>query len=58
MHYRDNKSTDFVDIKFGNIPLNRVTYTTFLGIWIDDMLNWKKHCEIVQKKITKWIICT
>ena len=27
-------------------------HTKFLGSWLDDKLNWKKHCENVQAKLS------
>ena len=35
-------------IKIHNNKITRVSETKFLGVWIDEKLNWKKHVECVK----------
>ncbi len=32
-----------LDIKIHNDKITRVSETKFLGVWIDEKLNWKRH---------------
>ena len=38
-----------LDIKVNDILIDRVQYTKFLGVQIDDKLGWKPHIEYVRK---------
>ena len=40
-----------VDIKFGNTPLQQVKSIKFLGVIIDEKLNWAKHTQHVVCKV-------
>jgi len=42
-----------VKIAINNTPINQVTHTCFLGVTIDDKLTWKKHIDLICKKIYK-----
>ena len=50
-----NKKKDVheLSIKINNKPLEKCTSYKYLGIFIDDKLNWKKHIEYVCKKVSK-----
>ena len=48
-----NKIISDVDIKICNVNINRVYVTKFLGVQIDAQLNWKKHIEYINKKLSK-----
>ena len=37
-----------LDIKIHNNKITRVSETKFLGVWIDEKLNWKKTCRMCQ----------
>ncbi len=39
------------DIRFGNTPLKKVESIKFLGVIIDERLNWKKHIQHVTCKV-------
>ena len=53
---RGNKSKNFeIDIKIEGTSLKVVKETTFLGIIVDNTLNWKAHAAHVCKKISKSI---
>ena len=47
---KPNKPTD-TTIYFENKALPRVNNTKFLGIWLDDQLNWKCHLTHLQLKL-------
>ena len=36
-------SRTIININLNNINIERVTFYKFLGVIIDDKLNWKKH---------------
>ena len=40
-------------IDINNVKIERVQYTKFLGIFIDEMLNWKYHLSQVSTKTSK-----
>lgn len=42
-------------IKFNCSSIERVRVTKFLGIWIDDKLNWKEHITRIKNKLSKSI---
>ena len=48
-HYFDN------NIYIDNKLLNRVECYTFLGMYIDDKLNWKAHIDYICKRVSKFI---
>ena len=46
-----NKIVEDIDIKINNNTLERVTSVGYLGLTIDDKLNWKKHVIKITGKI-------
>ena len=43
-----------LDIKIHNDKMSRVRETKFLGVWIDEKLNWKKkHVECVKRNLSR-----
>ena len=40
-------------ITINGISIDRVYNTTFLGVTIDDKLNWKEHIKMIQSKLSK-----
>ena len=38
-------------IKIGNETIQRVEYTKFLGIQLDDKLNWHLHIKYIKNKL-------
>ena len=44
-----------VSIKIHNVNIERVRDTTFLGAFIDELLNWKARIKYVQSKLSKSI---
>ena len=47
------KNKDTFQLKIDNISINRVTNTTFLGVQIDEDLNWKHHISKICNKIAR-----
>ena len=47
-----------IDIKIDNTVLDRACVTKFLGILIDDKLNWKEHIGMTKSKLSKTIAIT
>ena len=44
-----------IDIKVDSTILDRIYVTKFLGILIDDKLNWKEHIGMIKSKLSKTI---
>ena len=42
-----------IDINLGDIKLPKVTTTKFLGMWIDQNLNWNEHLSKLKTKIKR-----
>ena len=42
-----------LDIKIHNNKITRVSETKFLGVWIAEKLNWKKHVECVKRNLSR-----
>ena len=49
-----NQAAHDVSIKICSGHISRVYVTNFLGVQIDAKLNWKKHVEYINKKLSKW----
>ena len=49
------KCMSSADVKLNNISLEKVAYTKFLGVYIDDQLNWLVHIQTISRKIAKVI---
>ena len=49
-NYKNNRPTS-IELDDLNIPI--VNHTKFLGLWIDDKLNWRKHVENLKVKINR-----
>ena len=47
-----NLNAEF-DIAINGISINRVRVATFLGVLIDEKLNWKEHIVNVKSKLSK-----
>ena len=42
-------------LSINGINIDRVEFTKFLGVYIDENLNWKKHASEMSSKISKSI---
>ena len=51
--YVDVNLTDQVLID--DVPLNRVSSAKFLGVTLDEKLNWNEHVSCIKKKVSKSI---
>jgi len=47
------KNKDTFQLKIDNTSINRVTNTMFLGVQIDENLNWKCHISLICSKISR-----
>ena len=58
MIFSKNKKSENFQIKIGNDILSRVHQAKYLGVIIDDRLNWKPHVAMVRSKMAKgcWAI--
>ena len=55
MIFGNKKIDNDMNIRVGSngISIDRVYNTTFLGVTIDDKLNWKEHIKMIQSTISK-----
>ena len=51
--FTNTKHKHKFNININGNTLEQIKETNYLGVWIDDQLNWKKHLEMVHKKISK-----
>ena len=51
MHFPIRNSHQISSIKFDNFTINSTKTSKFLGIILDQDLNWKPHCEYIKKKL-------
>ena len=47
------KKTENMEIYMNNSGISRVKVTKFLGVIINENLNWKEHSKLVTSKISK-----
>ena len=50
---RGKEKTDQYSLFLNNILIDRVKYTKFLGVIIDEKLNWTHHISYIKNKISK-----
>jgi hypothetical protein len=48
-------ATSLLAVSFGNVVMNEVSVIKFLGIQIDNKLNWKSHVEYILPKLSSAI---
>ena len=54
-HNKQNSSKElFERLKLGNVYINRVKITKYMGLNIDQHLNWEYHVEEVQRNLMKY----
>ena len=51
MLFDNRTSTSEPVLKVNNVPIPRVEFTKFLGLWIDDKLNWQVHVKKLEQKL-------
>ena len=44
---------DILPIKIDNNEIEEVEHTKFLGVFVDNKLNWKKHISYISGKISR-----
>ena len=54
MHF-SNRNIEISPVILNGAELERVTYTKFLGVIIDDKFTWIKHIDVVKNKVSKAI---
>ena len=47
------KAVDNINIRIDGHSIDRVKHTKFLGVFIDEKLNWKKHISYISGKIAR-----
>ena len=56
MIFNKTKQVPTVDISVQNFKIERVYVTIFLGVMIDEDLNWKNHITYVKTKCKKMLL--
>ena len=51
MHFNAKDTCEPLKVKIGNIELPVVKNTKFLGVYIDENLNWTEHTKCLQLKL-------
>ena len=51
--FKKSKKTESIPIQFHDIEIPQNTRVKFLGIWLDENLDWTFHCNAILKKIKK-----
>lgn len=49
------QKSETISINFGNVDLVSTEHTKFLGLELDNLLNWKEHVDILTKKLSGMI---
>jgi hypothetical protein len=55
LFHSKKKIDDNLYIKIDNKLIDRVAHTKFLGVYIDDKLNWKQHINFISGKVSRCI---
>ena len=55
LFHNKKKKIDDIKIFIDNKAIEQKNDTKFLGVYIDDKLNWKKHIDYISKKISRGI---
>ena len=51
--FKKNKNKILLSIKINENPLPQCPYIKFLGIWLDENLDWNYHCNVTLNKIKR-----
>ena len=51
--FKKNKNKVSLSIKINKNPIPQHTYVKFLGIWLDENLDWNYHCNVILNKIKR-----
>ena len=51
----NRKAKPDISISIEGYPIDEVSYTKFLGVYIDNRLNWKKHISVISGKVSRAI---
>jgi len=44
-----------IDLKFNSVNIKKCESVKYLGVWIDDKLNWKVHIDYIYSKLAKFV---
>ena len=50
-----NVSVQDIEVRVRDVSIDRVAHTKFLGVQIDEKLNWKAHINYTNKKLSKCV---
>ena len=50
---KKRKLDQTLEIKINGQQVDKVNYTKFLGLYMDDELSWRKHVDQISTKISK-----
>ena len=53
MRNKKNINFDNIQITIQGCNIERVSKVKFLGVWLDEQLNWKSHIAYVSSKVSK-----
>ena len=53
MLFTNSKCETAIHISINNINIDMVSKTKFLGVLIDNKLNWKEHIAMIKSKLSK-----
>ena len=51
--FKKNKNKVSLSIKINNNPLPQCTHVKFLGVWLDENLDWNYHCNFILNRIKR-----
>ena len=51
----NRKTKPGIAISIEGYSIDEVSYTKFLGVYIDNRLNWKKHISVISGKVSRAI---
>ena len=51
--FRNRPPDNDLDIRINNVMVTRVQSTSFLGIIMDEQINWKPHIQFVKSKLSR-----
>ena len=51
---RKKRTYKKIDIKINNHSISETKSSKFLGVYVDNCLNWKKHLNYTASKLARW----
>lgn len=56
MIYKKTRTVESIDLTLGNVPIEEVQQMRYLGIIVDNKLQWKQHITYVSNKVEKALL--